>query len=101
MESIVSALKPVSDFTDILSAEEHVTAPCLKPLLNHLFDEALVEREEDATLTSDIQQRIKEYMKGKYEVESVINIINISCCLDPRSMVRYFDDEETTNTCQT
>jgi len=40
-------------------------------------------------------------MKGKYEVESVINIINISCWLDPRFMVRYFDDEETTNTCQT
>ena len=37
MESIVSALKPVSDFTDILSAEEHVIASCLKPLLNHFL----------------------------------------------------------------
>ena len=28
MESIVSALKPVSDLTDILSGEESVTASC-------------------------------------------------------------------------
>jgi len=47
MESIVSALKSVSDVTDILSAEEHVTTSCLKPLLNHLFGEAMVEREGD------------------------------------------------------
>jgi len=33
MESIVSAIKPVSYFTDILSTEEHVTASCLKLLL--------------------------------------------------------------------
>ena len=50
MESIVSALKPISDFTDILSAEERVTASCLKPLLNHLHNEALVQNEGDTTL---------------------------------------------------
>ena len=41
MESIVSALKPICDFADILSSEERVTAFCLKPLLNHLHNEAL------------------------------------------------------------
>ena len=54
MESVVSALKPVSDLTDILSGEERVTASCLKPLLNHLHNEALAEKEGDTTLKSDI-----------------------------------------------
>ena len=85
MESVVSALKPISDLTDILSGEERVTASCLKPLLNHLHNEALAEKEGDTTLKSDIQQRIKEYMKRKYDDESVMSTLNISCCLNPGS----------------
>ena len=101
MESIVSALKPISDFTDILSAEERVTASCLKPLLNHLHNEALVQNKGDTTLKCDIQDRIKEYMRKKYEVESVIGTLNISCCLDPRFMLRYCSDEEASAISQT
>ena len=74
IESIVSALKPVSDLTDVLSGEERVTASCLKPLLNHLQNEALAEKEGDATLKSNIQLRIKQYMKAKYDDESVLSI---------------------------
>ena len=65
MESIVSALKPISDFTDILSAEERVTASCLKALLNHLHNKALAQNEGDTTLKSGIQKRIKEYIRKK------------------------------------
>ena len=78
MESVVSALKPISDLTDILSGEEHVTASCLKPLLDHLHNEAIAEKEEDTTLKSDILQRMKLYMKRKYEDESVMSTLNIS-----------------------
>ena len=35
MESVVLALKPISDLIDILSGEERITTSCLKPLLNH------------------------------------------------------------------
>ena len=59
MESVVSALKPVSDLTDILSGEEHITATCLKPLSNHLHNKLLAEK-GDTTLESDIQIRIKD-----------------------------------------
>jgi len=50
IESIVVALGPVADFTDILSAEERVTASCLRPLLNYLYMKTLVEVEGDTTL---------------------------------------------------
>ena len=80
--------------TNILSGEERVTASCLKPLLNHLHNEALAEKEGDTTLKSDIQQRIKEYMKRNYDDESVISTLNIFCCLDPRFMLKYCDDDD-------
>ena len=66
MECIVTSLSPVSDLTNILSAEERVTASCLRPLISHLC-EALSCEEGDADLKVDIQQRIVQYMKGKYE----------------------------------
>ena len=69
IKSIVSALKPISDLTDVLSREERVIASCLKPLLNHLQNEALAEKEGDPTLKNDIQLRIKQYMKAKYDYE--------------------------------
>jgi len=98
MESIVSALKPVSDLTDILSGEKRVTASCLKPLLSHLHDEALAEKEGElggTTLKVDIQQRIKQYMKRKYDDESIKSMLNISSCLDPRFMLKKCSDDET------
>ena len=97
MESVV---KPISDLTDILSGEKRVTASCLNPLLNHLHNEVLTEKEGDTTLKSDIQQRIEEYMKAKYDDESVTSTLNISCCLDPRFMLKYCNDDEAIATRQ-
>ena len=62
MECIATALSPVSDLTDILSAEEKVTASCLRPLISHLC-EVLACREGDPELKVNIQEKIAEYMK--------------------------------------
>lgn len=94
MEAVVAALGPVADFTDILSAEKRVTASCLRPLLNHLCTEALVEAEGDTTLKIDIQNKIKQYMNEKYEDESTREMINLASCLDPRFMMNYFSEDE-------
>ena len=66
----------------------------MKPLLNHLHNEVLAEKEGDTTLKSDIQKRIKEYMKTKYDDESIMSTLNISCCLDPRFMLKYCDNDD-------
>lgn len=67
MESIIAALLPVSDLTDILSVVQHVTASCLIPLIIHLCKD---DNDKDATHTShtdytlkcDIQAKIREHM---------------------------------------
>ena len=92
MECIITSLSPVSDLTDILSAEERVTASCLRPLISHLC-EILSCKEGDADLKVDIQERIVEYMKAKYVVRK---LINISACLDPKFMLTYSNDQEIT-----
>ena len=70
MECIVTALSPVSDLSDVLSGEERVTASCLRPLIIHLCD-VLTCHEGDVDLKVDIQERIVEYMKAKYEDTTV------------------------------
>ena len=52
--------QPISDLANILAGEECVTASCWKPQLNHLHFKALVEKEKDTTVISNIQQRIHE-----------------------------------------
>ena len=91
IESIVAVLESVADFTDILSAEKQVTASCLRPLLNHLCTEALVENEGDAILKKDTQNKIKQYMNTKYEDESTKELINL---VDPCFMTNYCTEEE-------
>ena len=52
----MGTLKPVADFTDVLAAEKQVTASCLRPTLDHLNMEVLVENEGDTTLKKDIHE---------------------------------------------
>ena len=63
MESVVSALKSISDSTDIhlYCQKNGFTASCLKPLLNHVHNEALAKKVGDTTLKSDIPKRIKTH----------------------------------------
>ena len=73
MECIVTALSPVSDMTNILSAEERVTASCLRPLISHLCEALGCD-----DLKMDIQDRIVEYMKAKYEEMAVKKLIYVN-----------------------
>ena len=98
MESVISALLPVSDLTDVLSGEQCVTASCLIPLITHLCKEALSDDDTHTgshTLKCDIQRKIREYMTNKYEGEPK-TIIGTAACLDPRFMLKYLSEEEST-----
>lgn len=48
------AVKPVCEFTDVLSAEKYVTSSCVLPLLQ-LCQEVLSAKETDVKLTKDIK----------------------------------------------
>ena len=89
MESIISALLPVSGLTDVLSGEQRVTASCLIPLIAHICKEALNDDAHTShTIKCDIQREIREYMTNKYEGEPKTTI-GTATCLHPRFMLDY------------
>lgn len=58
LDSINKALKPVSEFTDILSGEKYVTTSSLLPMLQLITNEILAEADEDTALTKDLKAGI-------------------------------------------
>jgi hypothetical protein len=59
LQSLHQALSPLSDLTDILSAEKYVTVSAILPLMDLLNSKFLKEREEDTQLTADIKEKIR------------------------------------------
>lgn len=82
LESVNKALKPVADFTDILSGEKYVTVSSLVPMLGHL--EGVLERcEEDTELTANLKRVVMEQMERRYE-EPTQRMLRKATFLDPR-----------------
>ena len=54
MQAVAAALKPSKEMTDALSAEKSPTISAVKPLLNYLTTEVLVDKDDDVELTTEI-----------------------------------------------
>ena len=55
LETVNNTLKPVAEFTNILSAENYITVSSLLPMLVHL-EGVLEASEEDTQLTADLKR---------------------------------------------
>ena len=56
LDSISAALKPLKEMTDALSGEKCVTVSAVKPLLNYITTDILVEKEGDSELTRKMKE---------------------------------------------
>lgn len=83
LESVNNALKPVADFTDILSGENYVTVSSLLPMLAHL-EGVLEESVDDSKLTADLKRVILEQMEGRYGDDTIQRMMRKATLLDPR-----------------
>ncbi len=59
LDSISAALKPLKEMTDALSGEKCVTVSAVKPLLNYITTDILVDKEGDSELTKEMKERVK------------------------------------------
>ncbi|KAK7918646.1 hypothetical protein WMY93_009930 [Mugilogobius chulae] len=84
LEPVNAALKPVADFTDLLSGESYVTVSSVRPVLKLLTENVLKPTEEDVALTADIKQKMCSVLLDKYQAASLRMILSKSCLLDPR-----------------
>ncbi|KAL1270899.1 hypothetical protein QQF64_029915 [Cirrhinus molitorella] len=84
LESINAAMKPVADFTDVLSGEKYVTVSSVKPVLELLKGELLSPDPSDTTLTANIKANMCRVLTEKYSPSEIQNLLTKATVLDPR-----------------
>ena len=89
LQSVAAALKPLKVMTDALSGEKCITISAVKPLLNHLINEVLVEKEEDTELTKEIKEKIRVDIELRYTDADFEHLLELSSFLDPRFKLVY------------
>ena len=83
LNAVFKGLKPVGDFTDVLSAENYVTSSALLPMLKLCRDDTLKEKVGDVDLTKAIKQGILTKLEAKYGLQ-VREFARKCTFLDPR-----------------
>ncbi|XP_051806757.1 zinc finger BED domain-containing protein 4-like isoform X4 [Acanthochromis polyacanthus] len=94
LESINSALKPLQEFTDILSGEEYVSVSYLKPVLHLLKSTTLAAKEEDTDLTKTIKSKIIAYLEKHYSDPATRELLDVASLLNPRFKKDYITSPE-------
>ncbi|KAJ8369464.1 hypothetical protein SKAU_G00094920 [Synaphobranchus kaupii] len=95
LESVNAALKPVADFTDVLSGESYVTVSSVKPVLHLLTGNLLSPSQSDTILTKNLKNKICSILEEKYRAPELQNLLNKAALLDPRYKGNGGDCDET------
>lgn len=83
LEDLSQLLSPLHDFTDALASEKRVTMSALKPIMEHITTEILLDGDEDSDLTKQMKLAMRDDLKTRYS-EKTKRIMDICCFLDPR-----------------
>lgn len=96
MKSVHQALKPLSEFTNILSGEKYATVSSILPLLSILNDICDESKDDEAAsaLTKEILDVARAYMQCKYQSSSVQSLLKISSLVDPRYKATYIRSQD-------
>lgn len=84
MKSINTALKPVAEFTDVLSGEKYVTVSSVKPVLGRLKRELLSPDSNDTTLTANIKKIMCSVLGEKYSPTALQELLRKATLLKLR-----------------
>ncbi len=92
LESINAALKPVAEFTDVLSNEKVVTASSVRPVLRLLTNDLLDPSPEDSELTKNLKAKMIAVLKDKYKYLEGQKMLSKATTLDPRYRNNFEED---------
>lgn len=84
LESINAAMKPLADFTDILSGEKYITVSSVKPVLELIKGDLLSPGPDDTALTASIKQHMCRVLTEKYSSPAIQVLLRKATILDPR-----------------
>jgi len=95
LQSINSALSPLSSLTDILSGETYVTVSAVLPMLQLIESNILMEKDDDTQLTKDLKIRVITDLQSRYPVSNEVHkILQLATFLDPRFKLKYFGEAD-------
>ena len=66
LSSVVAAIGPLQEITDILSGEQRITCSAIKPLLDVPYDKMLATTDDETSLTQEIKGRIESDLQSRY-----------------------------------
>ena len=81
LESINAAMKPLADFTDVLSGEKYVTVSSVKPVLELIKEDLLSPGPDDTAMTCNDMCRV---LTEKYRSPAIQVLLRKATILDPR-----------------
>lgn len=84
LESIVTVLEPLSNFTDALSGEQHVTVPAINPLLQHILKSIVAASPGDNRVLREMKRIIRDDLKSRYTDPIIVGLLDKCSFLDPR-----------------
>lgn len=93
LESLNAALNPLSDFTDMLSAEDYVSVSAVLPVLKILHKDICNISDDETSLTSDIKCKVLDYLDDKYSDPLCRRLLSLACFLDPRFVTDYIPED--------
>ena len=94
LESISKALSLISELTDFLSGENHITVSAVMPVSHNLKTKILLAKEDDTALTRDIKKIVFEDLHARYTDPSVLKLLSTATFIDPRFKTDYCEDKE-------
>lgn len=95
LNSVLEAVKGFKDLTDLLSGEKRVTCSAIKPLIEVIHDKIVIPRDDDTTMTTEIKQRIKSDLDGRYQSDEMSSLLDTCAFLDPRFKDKFSLEDET------
>lgn len=66
MEDICQVFSTLHDFTDAIASEKRVTISALKPVMDHINTEILLDCDEDSALTKQMKLAVKDDLEAWY-----------------------------------
>lgn len=93
MEQMGQLFEPLGKFTDALASETRVTLSAIKPVLDHITCEILVEHNDDPSLTKEMKRVMREDLNSRY-TERAKNVMKMVCIIDPRFKISFLYEPE-------
>ncbi|KAI2665707.1 E3 SUMO-protein ligase ZBED1 [Labeo rohita] len=97
MEQLCQLFESLSKLTDALALETRVTLSAIKPVLDHINCDILVEKDTDTSLTKEMKNVMREDLKNRY-TDKEKRVMNMACFIDPHFKRSSLDESETSKT---